>query len=64
MLRNTTNTPDRLSINDFFGWKYHPFADTYIQRRLWMSKKDHKHLETIKRLLHIGKSIAICGPSG
>jgi general secretion pathway protein A len=64
MSRNTTNTPDRLPINDFFGWKYHPFADTYIQRRLWMSLKDHKHLETIKRLLHTGKSIAICGPSG
>ncbi len=64
MPRNTTNTPDSLPINDFFGWKYHPFADTYVQRRLWMSKKDHQHLETTKRLLHTGKSIAICGPSG
>ena len=53
-----------LPINDFFGWKYHPFADTHIQRHLWMSKRDLKHLETIKRLLHTGKSIAICGPSG
>ena len=64
MQRNTINTTDRLPINDFFGWKYHPFADTYIQRRLWMSKRDCKQLETIKRLLHTGKSIALCGPSG
>jgi type II secretory pathway predicted ATPase ExeA len=49
---------------DFFGWKYHPFSDTYIQRRLWMSERDSKQLETIKRLLHTGKSIALCGPSG
>jgi len=64
MVRNIANTSDKLPINDFFGWKYHPFADTYVQRRLWMSKKDQKHLDTMKRLLHTGKSIAVCGPSG
>lgn len=62
MQKNTQH--QKLPINDFFGWKHHPFADTQTQRHRWMSKKDHKHLETIKRLLHTGKSIAVCGPSG
>ena len=63
MQRNSSNTHDKLPIGDFFGWKYHPFSDTYIQRRLWMSKRDSRQLETIKRLLHTGKSIALCGPA-
>lgn len=57
-------TLEQLPINDFFGWKYHPFADTYLQRRLWITPRDRKLLETIKRLLHTGKSMALCGPSG
>lgn len=64
MQPNTNNTSQQLPINDFFGWKYHPFADTYLQRQLWMPAKDRKQLETIKRLLHNGKSMALCGPSG
>lgn len=64
MQRSTSNTHGKLPINDFFGWKHHPFADTYVQRHLWMSDRDSKLLETIKRLLHTGKSIALCGPSG
>lgn len=64
MQSNTGNTPQQLPINDFFGWKYHPFADTYLQRQLWIPPKDRKQLETIKRLLHNGKSMALCGPSG
>ncbi len=62
MLDNSTR--EQLPINDFFGWKYHPFADTYLQRRLWIPSRDHKQLGTIKRLLHTGKSMALCGPSG
>ena len=61
---NTTNNPEHLPIGDFFSWKYHPFADTYLQRRLWIPPRDSKQLETIKRLLHSGKSMALCGPSG
>ena len=57
-------TQEQLSINDFFGWKYHPFADTYLQKKLWIPQRDHKQLGTIKRLLHTGKSLALCGPSG
>jgi len=64
MQRHSSNKHDKLPMADFFNWKYHPFSDTYIQRRLWMSKRDSKQLETIKRLLHTGKSIALCGPSG
>lgn len=53
-----------LPMGDFFGWKRHPFADTYVQRQMWMSEDDKRKLETIKRLLHHGKSTALCGPSG
>jgi type II secretory pathway predicted ATPase ExeA len=59
-----SNNPEHLPINDFFGWKYHPFADTYPQRRRWIPPRDSKQLGTIKRLLHNGKSLALCGPSG
>lgn len=51
-------------MGDFFGWKYHPFADTYLQRHLWIPPRDRKMLETVKRLLHSGKSLALYGPSG
>jgi len=57
---NTTQLP----INDFFGWRHHPFADTYVQQKPWLPERDRKLLETIKRLLHTGKSMALCGPSG
>lgn len=59
-----TNKQEQLPIGDFFGWKYHPFADTYLQRRLWIPPRDSKQLETIKRLLHNGKSLVLSGPSG
>lgn len=54
----------KLPINDFFGWQAHPFADTYLQRQLFMPEKDVRYLSTIKRLLHNGKSLALCGSSG
>ena len=63
MTRNNS-TLAQLPINEFFGWKHHPFADTYMLRQPWMPDRDRKQLETIKRLLHTGKSIALCGPSG
>lgn len=64
MQQQANNTVTQLPINDFFGWKQHPFADTYQQRRLWIPPRDSKQLATIKRLLHTGKSMALCGPSG
>ncbi len=64
MRSDTNNTVEQLPINDYFDWKYHPFADTYLQRQLWIPPRDRKQLETIKRLLHNGKSMALCGPSG
>lgn len=51
-------------MSDFFGWKRHPFADTYVQRHRWLPEEDKRRLATIKRLLHHGKSCALCGPSG
>nr|WP_319393645.1 AAA family ATPase [uncultured Desulfobacter sp.] len=59
-----THTIEQAPMADFFGWKYHPFADTYEQRKLWLPKEDLRKLDTIKRLLHHGKSTALCGPSG
>lgn len=58
------NMTDQLPMADFFGWKYHPFADTYEQRKLWLPKEDQRKLDAIKRLLHHGKSTALCGSSG
>lgn len=63
-MRHHSNNTEQLPINDFFGWRYHPFADTYLQRHFWVPSRDTKQLETIKRLLHNGKSLALCGPSG
>ena len=64
MSHNTGKIAAQLPINEFFGWKYHPFADTYMQRHQWLPTRDQRQLETIKRLLHTGKSIGLCGPSG
>ena len=64
MRQQDNATLGKIPINDFFGWKCHPFADTYKQHQLWIPPRDSKQLETIKRLLHTGKSIALCGPSG
>jgi type II secretory pathway predicted ATPase ExeA len=57
-------TAEQLPRGDCFGWKYHPVADTYLQRQLWLPPRDRKQLETVKRLLHSGKSLALYGPSG
>ena len=64
MQRNESSTTDLIPMNEFFGWKRHPFADTYVQRQPWMPEADKQKLGTIKRLLHHGKSTALCGPSG
>ncbi len=59
-----THIIEQTPMADFFGWKYHPFADTYERRKRWLPKEDLRKLDTIKRLLHHGKSTALCGPSG
>lgn len=64
MQQSTNETLAKVPVGDFFGWKQHPFADTYKQHRLWIPPRDSKQLETIKRLLHTGKSMALCAPSG
>lgn len=53
-----------LPMADFFGFKYHPFADNYGQRQLFLPRHDERQLQAIKRLLLAGKSVALCGPSG
>ena len=34
----------QLPLNEFFGWKQHPFADTYIQQQLWLPERDRNQL--------------------
>ena len=51
-------------MGDFFGFSHHPFADTHGQKQLFLPKRDARQLQTIKRLFHSGKSVALCGPSG
>jgi type II secretory pathway predicted ATPase ExeA len=60
----TTQPHGKLPMGDFFGFKHHPFADTYGQRQLFLPERDSRQIQTIKRLLHSGKSLALCGPSG
>ena len=60
----TTQVHGKLPMNDFFGFKHHPFADTYGQRHIFVPERDARQIEIIKRLLHSGKSLALCGPSG
>lgn len=55
---------NKLPMGDFFGFKYHPFADSYRQRKLFLPQRDERQLQAIKRLLLAGKSVALCGPSG
>lgn len=61
MSHTDTNT---LPMADFFGFKYHPFADNYGQRQLFLPQRDERQLQAIKRLLIASKSVALCGPSG
>jgi len=56
--------PLTLPMSDFFGWKHHPFADTTMSATTWLPERDERILETVKRLLHTGKSTALCGSSG
>lgn len=53
-----------IPMNDFFGWKRHPFADTYAQGNLWLPERDWRRLESIIRLIHNGKNLALCADPG
>ncbi len=53
-----------VSVNEFFGWKNHPFSDLADQNDEIMVKHDQEVLRRAVELLKIGKSFAITGGSG
>lgn len=52
---------ENLPMNDFFGWKRHPFADTYVQRQCWLPDDDSRELdrEGINFFVHGNKFLHI-----
>ena len=52
------------TINEFFGWSRHPFADTWQPNPPFLGKKDQRILRRATSLLSYGKSFAITGLSG
>jgi len=52
------------SLADHFGWKFHPFSDTWPLEKPFYSRRDQRIADQSMQLLHHGKSFAITGPSG
>ena len=52
------------SPSEFFGYIYHPFADTYRLKTPYMAEQDQRFYKTALSLTHTGKSFALTGPSG
>ena len=53
-----------ITLNEFFSFKRHPFAETYRLQKPFLPKRDEQILRAARSLLHVGKSFALCGPSG
>lgn len=49
---------------EFFGYTYHPFADTYRLKTPYMAEQDQRFYKTALSLINTGKSFALTGPSG
>lgn len=52
------------SPSEFFGYTYHPFADTYRLKTPYMAEQDQRFFKTALSLIHTGKSFALTGQSG
>lgn len=52
------------SMAEFFGWRRHPFSDTYPVIKPFLGEKDSRLRARAVSLLCCGKSFAITGPSG
>jgi type II secretory pathway predicted ATPase ExeA len=52
------------SLAEHFGWKFHPFADTWPLDPPFYSPRDQRIGEQGMQLLQHGKSFALTGPSG
>ena len=49
---------------EFFGWRHHPFTDTFTLSKPYFSRREKKILHIAHQLVKQGKSISLCGPSG
>jgi len=52
------------NMAEHFGWKYHPFTDTWRMDQPFYSQTDQRIFLQATQLLQHGKSFAITGPSG
>ena len=52
------------SLAEHFGWKFHPFADTWTMEQPFYSQRDQRIANQGLQLLQHGKSFAVTGPSG
>ncbi len=52
------------TMNEFFSWNQHPFADTRQMAIPFIPEADERILGHARSLLSMGKTFAICGPSG
>lgn len=52
------------SLSEHFGWKFHPFADTWPLDPPFYSPRDQRIAQQSIQLLQHGKSFALTGPSG
>lgn len=52
------------NLAEHFGWKFHPFSDTWPLDKPFYSRRDQRIAEQGMQLLHHGKSFAVTGPSG
>lgn len=56
------STPPTMA--EHFGWKYHPFSDTWRMKKPFQSEQDERILQQAILLLQHGKSFAVTGASG
>lgn len=52
------------TMAEHFGWKFHPFADTWRLDQPFCSNRDQRITDQALQLLQHGKSFALTGPSG
>lgn len=57
-------TDTKLSAAEFFGWRHHPFSDTYVLQTPYLTEPDQRLCRRVTSLLSYGKSLAVTGPTG
>lgn len=57
-------TKNHISMAEHFGWKAHPFSDTWQLDLPFISQRDKRINDQAVSMLFYGKSFAITGPSG